>query len=333
MYTYKCYFHPKDDSVQSCKGCKLPVCAGCTGAEGFCPECTKKRESVQKLKQLRTVMSAQRASSTTGRLRLARQAMRGSRELLALPPAPPVPAGPPISAYSQPPRAKTRPFADTPDRWSGKATPPARQSHPPKPQAAKPQAPKTPAKKPAGPGARRYNPDAVAYKSANTRKPTPAAPVAKHSSWMTPFAVGLGVGVVIVGIFMFMHGHGHAANASVPDEASFSAQEQHMLADLRREGSGKREAPEVHLSFPASGQTLSGVQFVKADIDAPQKLTSLVLVIDGQTVGSTTAVDADSEIQFDAASFAPGPHRLKLVGYNWEHVAAETPDVRFQVSR
>ena len=70
---YKCYFHPKTDGADLCKGCKLPVCAGCKHSLGFCPECMRKRDAVDDLRQLRSAVSskARVASSTTARLRLA----------------------------------------------------------------------------------------------------------------------------------------------------------------------------------------------------------------------------------------------------------------------
>lgn len=72
MY-YKCYFHPKADGGDLCRGCKLPICADCKHDLGFCPECMRKRDAVDDLRQLRhaTAAKARVASSTTARLRLA----------------------------------------------------------------------------------------------------------------------------------------------------------------------------------------------------------------------------------------------------------------------
>lgn len=72
MY-YKCYYHPKRDSQQTCQGCKLPVCNSCIQADSLCPECVRKRSAVQDLHLMRraTAAKARVASSTTARLRLA----------------------------------------------------------------------------------------------------------------------------------------------------------------------------------------------------------------------------------------------------------------------
>ena len=72
MY-YKCYYHPKADGPNLCKGCKLPICGTCKHDLGFCPECMNKRDAVDDLRQLRnaTASKARVASSTTARLRLA----------------------------------------------------------------------------------------------------------------------------------------------------------------------------------------------------------------------------------------------------------------------
>lgn len=89
MY-YKCYYHPKKDGCDTCKGCMLPVCEGCQGEMGFCPECTRKRDAVSQLRQLRNVVSAKTrvSGSTTARLRLAiRQVGPGARRSGAKPPA------------------------------------------------------------------------------------------------------------------------------------------------------------------------------------------------------------------------------------------------------
>jgi hypothetical protein len=181
MYTYKCYFHPKDDSATSCKGCKLPLCAPCQGVEGVCRECLEKRRAVNQLRQLRTVAASKtHAASTTGRLRLAIQqagpdsARRGPQ---------PLPGMPTMASMH------TRPL--DPGMAAGLSR-------------------KLPPEPPVQP--RRYNPEAVAYKpvmsrAAETRhQPVKRAPVkaaAKAASptaatWTMPFVVGLAAGMVLV---------------------------------------------------------------------------------------------------------------------------------------
>lgn len=188
MYTYKCYYHPKDDSEQSCRGCKLPVCATCQGPEGFCPECVRKRTAVEHLRQLRVVMNAHPTATTTGRLRLARRASSeaGTSRKLAL------------SGSLGP---GTRPLTPPPP--------------PPKGSSALPREPLRPARqKPENPQERRYNMDKVAYrpvapqkdryvkparKKAARPQARPARPAAEvRPSWFVPFMVGLGVGVLLM---------------------------------------------------------------------------------------------------------------------------------------
>lgn len=188
MYTYKCYYHPKEDGGQSCRGCKLPLCAGCQGLEGFCPECEKKRAAVEQLKRLRMAMQAHPTATTTGRLRLARQSAQGGSRKLAASGA----LGP-----------KTRPLQPLPPSGSS-ALPPM------------PQGPLRPARQaPERPQERRYNGDRVAYKPVaqrtdryvQPRRKAPAkkasAPQAVRPAWFTPFVVGLGVGVLLM-VFMLL---------------------------------------------------------------------------------------------------------------------------------
>lgn len=182
MYTYKCYFHPKDDSATSCKGCKLPLCAPCQGVEGVCRECLEKRRAVNQLRQLRTVAASKaHVASTTGRLRLALQqagpdtTRRGPQQLPSMPSMPSM---------------HTRPLDPGMAAGLSRRLPP----EPPVPP-------------------RRYNPEAVAYKpvmsrAAETRhqpvkragaKAAPAkAATPTAANWTMPFVVGLAAGMVLV---------------------------------------------------------------------------------------------------------------------------------------
>ncbi|MDB5098833.1 MAG: hypothetical protein JWM80_3254 [Cyanobacteria bacterium RYN_339] len=92
---YNCYYHPKTEGSNSCKGCKLPVCAGCEGDLGFCPDCMGKRNAVHQLRALRgAVEKKQKLASTTARLRLAIRQMGVGRPSVAAYSAPSAPATP-----------------------------------------------------------------------------------------------------------------------------------------------------------------------------------------------------------------------------------------------
>ena len=191
MYTYKCYFHPKDDSAATCKGCKLPLCGSCQGFEGFCPECVEKRKAVHQLKQLRNVVASRThmAASTTGRLKLAIQQ--------AGPPAARRPAGP-------------GPLPPIPSGAATGALSPTRPLDPALARSMTRQLPAEPVPQP-----RRYNPEAVAYKPHSSRapetrhqpvkraaKPTPPKAAPASPGWAMPFAAGLGVGIVLVVVLL-----------------------------------------------------------------------------------------------------------------------------------
>jgi hypothetical protein len=196
----KCYFHPKDDSTDNCKGCKLPLCVSCNGWEGFCRECIEKRRAVHQLKQLRTVAASKVAATTTGRLRLAMHEAgpAGTRRG----PGPLVPPPSPPTA----PLMGTRPLhgAHSPSRML-----------PPEP---------APQPRRAGMVDVSYKPVDVSYKPATQRAPqsrhghpapkakAPVRPVAKAEpitlpAWAVPFAAGIGVGIVIVLLMTLTHHH------------------------------------------------------------------------------------------------------------------------------
>lgn len=245
MYSaIKCYFHPKDDSTDNCKGCKLPLCVACHGWEGFCRECIEKRRAVHQLKQLRSVAAskAHMASTTTGRLRLAIQqagppaARRGPGPLMP-PPSPPTA-----------PLMHTRPLnaAYSPSRML----------------------PSEPAPQPrrAGMADVAYKPVDVSYKPATTRAPqarhgqsapkakAPMRPAAKAQpkpqslpTWAV-FAAGIGMGIVIM-LVMTLVPH-HAKPRPKPLYQGLSRQEAAMTA----EALGSDTPPSIALSEGAREQ-------------------------------------------------------------------------------
>lgn len=221
MYTYKCYYHPKETSVQPCKGCKLPLCVGCAEVEGFCSVCNEKRAAVKQLRQLRTAIAANsHIATTTGRLRAARRHMmenKGTGSKRRLTPSSslvrPEAQGTgarivkPVPAQD---RLQTRPLDSSVLAPSTPLVAPTSVSQQ-LPPAPRPVA--RPARREPEPQPRRYNPEGVAYRSANAKNAQPAAPARKKRvvaapaaapkrdtavAWFWPFLIGIGVGVVLM---------------------------------------------------------------------------------------------------------------------------------------
>lgn len=212
MYTYKCYYHPKEDSLQPCKGCKLPLCVGCAEVEGFCPSCNEKRAAVRQLRQLRTAIAANgHVATTTGRLRAARrqlQEKRGTGSKRRLTPSASLVRETGAAQVLKPippqDRLKTRPLDES--VVASAKLPAHSQQLPPAPR------PVVRPAREAQPQPRRYNPDGVAYRpvkqqgAAPARKkrvePRAAAPAPKardtQVAWFWPFLIGIGVGVVLM---------------------------------------------------------------------------------------------------------------------------------------
>lgn len=242
MYSaIKCYFHPKDDSTDNCKGCKLPLCVSCHGWEGFCRECIEKRRAVHQLKQLRAVAASKtHVATTTGRLRLAIQqagppATRRGPGPLVPPPSPPTA-----------PLTHTRPL-------QGAHSPSRMLNAEPAPQPRR-----------AGMVDVSYKPVDVSYKPATTRAPqarhghpaprakAPVRPAAKAQPQSLPtwavFAAGLGMGVVIMLVMTLVPHHHHPKPK--PLYQGLSRQEAAMTAQAL----GEDTPPSIALSEGAREQ-------------------------------------------------------------------------------
>lgn len=188
---YNCYYHPKTEGSNTCKGCKLPVCAHCEGELGFCPDCMRKRDAVHQLRALRgAVEQKKKIASTTARLRLAIRQMGPGQVRVAAP----TPAASPAPARAQ---MATRPLPALDETFVA-----------PKPQEAP--AVHRPARR-RGTGTWKYDPDKLAYRAPENlaqinkkRRPARQAKQAYEARPEFQWTAAVVAKVVSLGLAMFV---------------------------------------------------------------------------------------------------------------------------------
>lgn len=231
------------------------------------------------------------------------------------------------------------------------AQPPRILEAPPEPLPPRPQAEPS-VRRPAKPKARKA-------------KPAPKPP-AWYEAWWVSFAAGLSVGLVLLLTVLLLLHHPHRAARPVVQETQvgLDAHDQALLHSLlnpkrvaplpgedtantdssapvprayaapraaAQPSVGDGSGPAVHWGYPRSGDTLGGLQYLEARLDAPARFSSLVLLVDGRPSTSITAVTDDSAVPIDTRRLSNGRHTLQLRGYAWQRAIAVSPVLRVTI--
>jgi hypothetical protein len=263
---FKCYFHPKAEGADLCRGCKLPICAPCKHELGFCPDCMRKRDAVDDLRELRKAAASKSrvASSTTARLRLAiRQvgpiAKRGrliDTQLLGTGPLVNPDKGwqeAAMAVNAKVPTHVKETVAQRRSQWT-------------------------------------YDPDRVAYKgvqgaaSQPRKAPTPRTSVAGRirrpaaqaypadAAWTRPFAMGLAVGLVVVLLATF--GQGWAKGAGKAKSKPILSNDTAAEIALVRRVTGTDEASQRSRAKAAARRALMAQAFAEGNAVANRAAAS-----------------------------------------------------------